>query len=75
VLKRNQFSYFRRGKTLQEPVVYKASQVLQKHFIMLQISSKGTGLLHMMEESFRHIFPAKERDLGGKKRQNNNKKT
>ena len=63
-------------------VVYKASQVVQKHFMMVK-KLQGAGLLHVMQnnllgafslqkkEHFTRIFPAKDR--GSKKRENGNK--
>jgi len=49
-------------------VVYKASQVVQKHFMMVKKSSKGAGLLHMMENNLFGAFSLQmeERDRGSK---------
>jgi len=55
--------------------VYKASQVVQKHFMMVQKSSKGAGLLQMMENNLFGAFSLqmKERDRGSKKMNITNK--
>jgi len=53
-------------------VVYKASQVVQKHFLMVQKSSKGAGLPHMMKNLFSAFsLQNKERDRGSKNEHDN----
>jgi len=54
-------------------VVYIASQVVQKHFMMVQKSSKGTGLLHVMEKNLFDTSPCKRKTAAANKKTKNMK--
>jgi len=47
-----------------------ASQVVQKHFIMVQKSSKGTGLLHMIEKNLFGAFSLRKNAVAKKETTN-----
>jgi len=54
--------------------MYQASQVVQKHFMMVHKSFTGTGLLHMMEKYLFGAFPLQKKlAAAAKKKQQKNK--
>ena len=54
-------------------MVYEASQVVQKHFMMVQKFPEGAGLLHMMEKNHFGVFSMQKKETTAAKKKTTKK--